>query len=518
MESNRKRIGEVLVELGLLDEQKLKTALETQQKEGLKLGETLVKLGYLGEDQVLGILRNLTGIPTLDMKNDIITKEAQLLIPQDRMKEFGIVPISIDGPSVRVAFADPMNLVAVENVKYLINRDIKVILSSLSQIEDIISTLTSIGFGKMNLHLSNVDRNPNVMNIVSTDATYVFKLLNEPENSDLHLVIGSAPAVRKNSVFTKTNLPDTTPEQMDKIFREITPEEYIQELKEKKEVEFSYTKRGVGRYRINILMHRDGEISIIAHKLIEEIPNYKSQGIPDFLMNQLTEQSGLFIISSPGGQGKNRAIATVVDYINSNRSCNIVTFEDPIEYLHEHKLSHVIQREIGRDTIKDTTELYDDIFKYDPDILVFSKINDNTSAKIALQATQKGILVLVGMQGIDVFGTIDQYLSLLNDDYMKSLFTNSLMGVFTMRRIGVKDRKGGALIWELLLGKPRIQKFIRENKLHFIKGQAQTLQGDYFPMEESLANVIRAGKLDAKAVENEPGINRDMLSSYMARR
>jgi twitching motility protein PilT len=289
-------------------------------------------------------------------------------------------------------------------------------------------------------------------------------------------------------------------------------------LKEKKEVEFTYIKRGVGRYRLNIFMQRDGELSINAHKLIEDIPNYKTQGFPDFLMSTLTSQTGLFIISSPVGQGKNIAIATVIDYINSNKSCNIVTFEDPIEYLHEHKLANVIQREIGKDTTKNISVLFEDVFKYDPDILVFSKITDSFMAKTALQASQKGILVIVGMLGIDVFSTTDQYLSLLSDEYMKALFSHSLMGVFSMKRIGAKEKKGGAVVWELLLGKARVKKFIRENKIHFIKGQAQSLQGEYFPVEESLANAIKTGKIDLKTVEEEPGINKDLLNGYLARR
>jgi twitching motility protein PilT len=518
MEKTRKQIGDVLVELGLLDEQKLKTALETQQKEGLKLGEALIRLGYLSEDQVLGILSNLTGIPTLDMRNETITKEAQLLIPQDRMKELMAIPIAVEGPVMKVAMSDPLNLVLVENVKFILNRDIKVILASQSQIEDILSTLNSIGYGKMNLHLKNVDRNPNIINIITIDTTSIFKLLNEPDTTDLHVTIGASPAIRKNAIFTRTSLPAVTPDLMDKIIKEVTSEEYIEELKEKKEVEFTYIKRGVGRYRINIFFHRDGEPSINAHKLIEDIPNYKSQGFPDFLMSSLTSQTGLFIVSSPGGQEKNRAIATVIDYINTNRSCNIVTFEDPIEYLHEHKLANVIQREIGRDTTKNTSKLFEDVFKYDPDILVFSMITDSLMAKTALQATQKGILVIAGMLGLDVFSTTDQYLSLLSDEYMKSLFSHSLMGVFSMKRIGAKEKKGGAFIWELLLGKARVQKFIRENKIHFIKGQAQSLQGEYFPMEESLANVIKSGKIDLKTIEEEPGINKDLLNSYLARR
>jgi len=105
----------------------------------------------------------------------------------------------------------------------------------------------------------------------------------------------------------------------------------------------------------------------------------------------------------------------------------------------------------------------------------------------------------------------------MTDDYMKALFAHSLLGVFAQRIVGVKEKRGGTLIWEMLLGRPRIQKYIRDNKLFFIKGQAQSLQGEYYPMEESLAAAIKQGKLDRRVIENEPQINKEMLNAYLDR-
>jgi len=516
MENKPRRMGEVLVELGLIDEHRLKHALDTVQRDGLRLGEALIRLGYLSENQVLGILKNLTGVPILDMLTDEIRKNAQKLLPPERMRELWAVPLEMEGARVRVAFADPLNYVAVENVKFLINKDVTPVLASRAQIEDILDTLDKIGYGKADLHFPSVKRSAQIVSMLETSPTNILRLLNDPEHTDLHISIGTSPAIRSGGVFTRSNMPIITTDIMVRLIKEILPDDYLRELKEKKEVEYSYIRPGVGRYRVNIYHQKDGEIAIAARRLLDDIPSYRSLGLPDLLISQL-DKNGLLIIASPGGHGKVATIASLVDHINTTLSCNIITFEDPIEYIHAHKMSNVNQREIGRDTLKDTSLVFENVFKHDPDIIVFSHLRDAAMVTTAVRATQKGILVLAGINAVDVFTAVEQILSTLTDEYMKALFAHSLLAVFTQRIVGTKEKKGGTLIWEMLLGKPRVQKYIRDNKVYFIKGQAQSLQGEYFPMEESLAAAIKAGKVDRRSMENEPYINKEMLGSFIER-
>ena len=156
--TQRRRMGEVLVELGLIDEYRLRHALEISTKRKMKLGETLIRLSYLSEDQVLGILKNLTGVPALDMKDAIIKKDAQTLIPIERMREMNIVPLEVKDKYAVIAFADPLNYVTVENVKFLINKDVSPVLASLAQIEDILDCLDKQGYGIKQVSLADVKR------------------------------------------------------------------------------------------------------------------------------------------------------------------------------------------------------------------------------------------------------------------------------------------------------------------------------------------------------------------------
>jgi hypothetical protein len=272
MEDKPRRMGEVLVELGLIDEHRLKHALDTVQRDGLRLGEALIRLGYLSENQVLGILKNLTGVPILDMLTDEIRKNAQKLLPPERMRELWAVPLEMEGARVRVAFADPLNYVAVENVKFLINKDVTPVLASRAQIEDILDTLDKIGYGKADLHFHSVKRSTQIVSMLETSPTNILRLLNDPEHTDLHISIGTSPAIRSGGVFTRSNMPIITTDIMLRLIKEILPDDYLRELKEKKEVDYSYIKPGVGRYRLNIYHQKDGEIAIAARRLLDDIP------------------------------------------------------------------------------------------------------------------------------------------------------------------------------------------------------------------------------------------------------
>jgi twitching motility protein PilT len=241
-------------------------------------------------------------------------------------------------------------------------------------------------------------------------------------------------------------------------------------------VEFTYVKPGIGRYRMNVYYQKGGEIAVAAKKLVEDIPSASELGLPDSLISML-DRRGLLVVSSARGQGKDTTIAALVDHINNTRSCNIITFEDPIEYIHHHKLSNVNQRELGRDTDKNLPEVFERVTKHDPDVLVISNIKDKFMMDTSVLAAQKGILVIIGLNAIDVFSAVEQVISTLSDDYMKALFARSLISAFAQRLVWSSKARKRVLIWESLLATSRIQKYIRDDKVYYIKGQAPSLRG-----------------------------------------
>jgi twitching motility protein PilT len=513
----KQMMGEVLVELGLIDEHRLRHALEVSKKNGnMKLGETLIRLGYLSEERVLEILRNLTGVLTLNMTTWTIKKHAQVMLPPERMKEMKVIPLDSNNKKAVVAFADPLNYVAVENIKFLINRDVTPVLASMAQIDDILAHFDHVGYGVKNLPLIEVRRSVLDITVQDLTASTVLRLLDEPGSTALHLSMGTSPVVRAGGHFKRSSLPLITASVMEKIVKEVIPDDEMELLKEKKEVEYTYAKPGMGRYRMNIYYQKGGEITVAAKKLEENIPSADLLGIPEMLIS-LLDKRGLLLVSSIRGMGKDTTIASLVDHINSTQNCNIITFENPIEYVHHHKMSNVNQREIGRDTDKNLDDVFDHVIKLDPDVLVISNLKDMYAMDTAVLAANKGILVIAGVNAMDVFSAIERIQSSLSDDYLRALFSRSLLASFSQRLIWSKPAKKRILVWETLLATRRIQKYIRDDKVYFVKGQAPSLRNEYFPIEESIALAIKQGRLDLDSVKNEPWINQDALKALVER-
>lgn len=513
---DKQMMGEVLVELGLIDEHRLRHALEVSKKEKLKLGEMLIRLGYISEDQVLDILRNLTGVMTLNMKAWTIKRHAQVMLLPERMREMKAIPLDANNKRAAVAFADPFNYKVVESIKVLINRNVTPVFASLAQINDILAHLDNVGYGIRNLPLIDVERSVMSMHALDINATAVLSLLDEQGCTGLHISSGTTPAIRMGGRFKRCNLPIITETIMDKILKEILSEQDFETLKQKKEVECFYVKSGHGRYRLNIYLQKGGEITIAAKKLVEVIPSVASLGLPA-MITSLLDRRGLLLVSSARGQGKDTSIAALINHINNTQSCNIITFEDPIDYIHHHRLSNVNQREIGHDTDKNLPEVFDKVIKLDPDVLVITNLKDMFMMDTAVRAAHKGILVIAGMNALDVFSSIEQFMSSLSSDYMRGLFSHSILAAYSQRLIWSKTHRKMISAWEGLLATPRIQKYIRDDKVYYIKGQAPSLRGEYFPIEESIAEAIKANRIDYESVINETWVNPDALKVLLER-
>ena len=512
----RRVMGEVLVELGLVDEYRLRHALEVSEREGIRLGESLIRLGYLDEDHVLEILRDLTGVHTLNMRAWAVKKHAQTLMSRERMAELKAVPLDANSKRAVVAFADPFDYLAVEKVKFLINREVTPVLATHSQIEDILAHLEAVGYGRKTVQLSEVKRGNANVTLQDMDVSVMLKLLDDPECTSVHLSPGASPALRVGGSFKRCRLPIVNSQVLERIVGELTDEELRERLRDRKEIEFTYSKPGMMRYRVNIYRQKGSELGVMIKKLREDIPTPSSLGLPRVLLDML-DKKGLVLISSARGQGKDATIAALVGHLNSTRSLNIVTFEDPLEYIHRNKFSNVNQREIGSDTGEDVQDVFDRALRLDPDVLVVTELKGAFMMDTATLAAHKGILVIAGISAVDVFSALEQFVSSLSSDYMRGLFSRSLVGAYSQRLLRHGTRKKAALAWECILASPRIQKYISDDKIYFIKGQAPALKGEYMPVEESVAQAIKAGALDYESVRNEHWINQEALAAILGR-
>jgi twitching motility protein PilT len=177
----------------------------------------------------------------------------------------------------------------------------------------------------------------------------LLQLAVEHKASDIHLAVESPPVLRIDGVLRRIGEEKLSRQELDQFAHSLMSENQAQRFLEQGELDFSYSLPGVGRFRINVFRQR-GSVAIVIRIIPFTVPTPESLGLPPVCIELAKLEKGLVLVTGPTGSGKSTTLASMIDYINRTRSAHIVTIEDPIEYLHQHRLSLVNQREIGNDT------------------------------------------------------------------------------------------------------------------------------------------------------------------------
>ena len=276
-------------------------------------------------------------------------------------------------------------------------------------------------------------------------------------------------------------------------------------FKEKGEVDLSYSRRSLGRFRVNIYRQR-GSVAIALRILNSKIPSFASLNLPSVIKDFTLYQKGLLLVTGPTGSGKSTTLASFIDMINEQRSCHILTLEDPIEYLHQHKNSMVNQREIGQDSTSFAAALRAAL-RQDPDVILVGEMRDLETISIAITAAETGHLVLATLHTVDAVQTIDRVIDVFpphQQQQVRIQLANTLIGVIAQRLLKRKDGSGRVPAVEILVSNPAVRNLIREGKIHQIYSVIQTgrRQGMQL-MDSHLEELYRQGIIDRQtALEN----------------
>ncbi|ACK42722.1 twitching motility protein [Dictyoglomus turgidum DSM 6724] len=319
------------------------------------------------------------------------------------------------------------------------------------------------------------------------------------EASDIHLKAGTPPAVRimKDIVFLKEE--PLTPEEVENLAFSIMPPAVRDIFLKNKEVDFPYEKKGLVRFRVNVYTQR--QTIAISMRLIKlNIPSIEELGLPTILKNLATKKAGLILVTGPSGSGKSTTLAAMIEYLNQNESLNIITIEDPIEYVFTDKLSLISQREIGIDTSSFYAALKMAL-REDPNIIMVGELRDLESVSVALQAAETGHLVLSTLHTIDAVSTISRIVDMFppyQQNQVRYQLASTLVGVISQRLLKRKDKTGLVPACEVLIGTSTVRKWIRENKLSEIpkiieEGRLEGMQS----FNQHLLELYRANIIDA---------------------
>jgi twitching motility protein PilT len=314
--------------------------------------------------------------------------------------------------------------------------------------------------------------------------------------SDLHLTAQMPPCVRVNGAIRPIEGLDRLDNRMirDMVFG-ILPQIERERFEEEKELDTSHSIAGVGRFRVNVFMQR-GTVAAALRPIPHEIPTFGSLGLPEAVRSFADLRRGLVLFTGPTGSGKSTSLAALVDIINSTKPLHIVTVEDPIEFLHNHKRAIINQREVGHDT-HSFSEALRRVLRQDPDVILVGEMRDLETISTALTAAETGHLVFATLHTQDAPQTVDRIIDVFpvnQQDQIRVQLAASLEGVVTQQLVLKADGSGRVVCCEVMIGTSAIRNLIRASKTHQIYSLMQTgASYGMQTMDQGLASLVKQG-------------------------
>jgi len=322
----------------------------------------------------------------------------------------------------------------------------------------------------------------------------------EHGGSDLHLKVPSRPLIRLRGELTP--IPDAdslSPADTERVLREmLTASERLAEFARDGEIDFSYTVRGLARFRVNAFRQR-GSISIACRVVPFDIKSADELNLPQSVTSLANEVRGIILVTGTTGSGKSTTLAAMIDHINHTYARNIVTIEDPIEYLHRDQRSVVHQREIGFDTSSFAQALRR-VLRQDPDVILIGEMRDEETVATALSAAETGHLVLSTLHTIDAVETVNRIIDFFpphHHQQVRAMLAGSLRGVISQRLVPTVDGIGRAPACEVLTMTGRVRDLI-SNPEETAKLGEVIAEGSYYGMQtfdQALLTLYQDGKI-----------------------
>ncbi len=294
--------------------------------------------------------------------------------------------------------------------------------------------------------------------------------------SDVHITVAVPPVIRVNSnLLTMNQYPRLKPDDTKALLYSIMNDEQTKILAERGEVDFSFGIASLGRFRVNAYKQR-GTYAAAIRVMSTSIPRPEDLGLPESVIDLTHKQSGLVLVTGPTGSGKSTTLASLLQRINEERHCHILTLEDPIEYLYHHEKALVDQREMGLDSANFATALRAAL-REDPDVILVGEMRDLETISTAVTAAETGHLVFSTLHTIGAASTINRIIDVLQEgqkDHIRTQLSMVMESVISQRLIPRVDVPGRVAAFEVMHCNSAIRSLIRENKTYQIPSIIQT--------------------------------------------
>ena len=295
--------------------------------------------------------------------------------------------------------------------------------------------------------------------------------------SDIHFTVFRPPIYRVNGkLFSLPEDEILSGEDTIHLAKALFPNEKTEQtLQETGQVDFSNSMPGIGRFRVNTFIQR-GSWACAIRLIPVNVPRLETLGLPPVIKDLAEKEKGLILVTGVTGSGKSTTLAAMVDYMNHHKNLNILTLEDPIEYLHRHGTSVVNQREIGSDSASFALGLRAAL-RQDPDVIMIGEMRDLETISTALTAAETGHLVLASLHSATAAQTVERIVDVFPAHQVAQIciqLANTLQGVISQQLIPRADGKGRVVAAEVMIVTPAVRNLIRENKVHLIYSSIQT--------------------------------------------
>ena len=336
------------------------------------------------------------------------------------------------------------------------------------------------------------------------------KTMVEKDASDLYLSCGAPASAKVHGTLTPLEDASLTTEQVRNIAYSVMNTEQISEFEHRPEMNLAISEDGIGRFRVNIFRQRNS-VSLVIRNIKTDIPNWENLGLPQTLTKVIMEKRGLVLFVGATGSGKSTSLASLIDYRNSNSAGHIITIEDPIEFVHNHKRSIVNQREVGVDT-----ESYEDALKNTlrqaPDVILIGEIRDRETMEHAIAFAETGHLCLSTLHANSTNQALDRIINFFPEDRRQQLLMDlslNLKSLVSQRLIPTVSGNGRIAASEIMINTPLMSDLIFKGNVHDIKELiAKSNELGMQTFDQALFNLYESGQIKYEdALRNADSVN-----------
>ena len=534
-----RRLAQALVSAGLLSEEDAGALLEESSASGASLGALVVSRGKVASQVVMTTFGQLAQLPTVDLYANSPSQDAVSAVPSEVAVRFGAIGYAFFEDALHVAFGEPPSPEDISELSSICGCRVSPLLGDPAAIERLQLLVQAAPVAQAAPEPAPAPAAPSG-NGVSTNGASLSKspaqaaaaaaadvplhiddLLRYAVSvgaSDLHLTAQMPGCIRLHGAIRPIEgCPVLDNETIRDMIFGILPASQRERFEEEKELDTSHSIAGVGRFRVNVFMQR-GTVASALRSIPHEIPSFDSLSIPDAIRSFSELRRGLVLVTGPTGSGKSTTLASLVDIINRSKPLHIITIEDPIEFLHNHKRAVVNQREVGEDT-KSFAEALRRVLREDPDVILVGEMRDLETISMALTAAETGHLVFGTLHTQDAPQTIDRVVDVFptnQQEQVRTMLSAALEGVVTQQLILNAEGTGRLAATEVMMCTPAIRNLIRSAKTHQIYSLMQT--GATYgmqTMDQGLAKLVKEGRI-TEAVAFDRCRNEDDLRQHLA--